>query len=129
MLGQGTSNVAYGAQNLQGLFQTPAVLPQTTATQFVMDVQYVNDKQSATNYQMMSNRSAVLFDKNKDVFYFKQTDATGAYTLDEYEFHKVEEEPIEEKYATKEEVSNILDKLTKIEQSLNKQTKTKNIVK
>ena len=67
-----------------------------------MQVQYVNDKQSAEAYQMSPNSSVILMDSNLPRFYMKQTDASGISTIKAYDFKEAEEEkPVE--YVTKAE--------------------------
>lgn len=130
MLGQGTG-MSYGAQNLQGLLATPIpqiqqpvvqpIQPNVGMSQPIMDVQYVNDEQSAINYQMAPNRVAILLKNDDDVFYFKQTDASGSYSLKRYRFYEENEESVaDNKYATKEDLSSLEDKITKLTETIEK---------
>jgi hypothetical protein len=130
MLGQGTG-MSYGAQNLQGLLATPIpqipqpvvqpIQPSVGMSQPVMDVQYVNDEQSAINYQMAPNKVAILLKNDDDVFYFKQTDASGSYSLKRYRFYEEDEESVaDNKYATKEDLSSLEDKITKLTETIEK---------
>ena len=81
--------------NLQNQFLSPAP-----------SVQYVNGRQSADNYQMQPNSSVILMDSTRDRFYLKKADASGAWTIDEYDFCKAEEDKVSE-YVTREEFDEL----------------------
>ena len=67
-----------------------------------MQIQYVNNKQSAETYQLPPNSSVILMDSNMARFYMKQTDASGMATIKSYDFKETEEDkPVE--YVTKQE--------------------------
>ena len=55
-------------------------------------IQYVNGRQSADGYMMQPNSSVILMDSEKDRFYLKKADASGACTLKAYDFVEAEEE-------------------------------------
>lgn len=83
----------------------PNVYPQMNITPQAgqpMQIQYVNDKQSAEAYPMPVNSSVILMDSNQARFYMKQTDASGMTTVRAYDFKEAEDEkPVE--YVTKAE--------------------------
>ena len=82
----------------------PNAYPQMNITQpqIPMQIQYVNDKQSAEAYQMPVNSSVILMDSNQARFYLKQTDASGIATIKAFDFKEAEDEkPVE--YVTKAE--------------------------
>ena len=55
------------------------------------NIQYVNGKASAEAYNTQPNQSVLLMDSNEDRFYIVRSDASNFKTIEEYEFHKVEE--------------------------------------
>lgn len=84
----------------------PNAYPQMNITQpqiaQPMQIQYVNDKQSAEAYQMPVNSSVILMDANHPRFYLKQTDASGISSIKAFDFKEAEDEkPVE--YVTKAE--------------------------
>lgn len=86
---------------LQSPLQSPLIAPPQLVPQ-QQNIQYVNDRQSVDAFQMAPSSSAILMDANQARFYIKQTDASGAATIKEYDFKEAEKEkPIE--YVTKEE--------------------------
>jgi hypothetical protein len=68
-------------------------------------VQYVNDRQSAENYVMQPNSSVILMDSTKDTFYLKKADASGACTVEAYDFHKAEDDKPE--FVTRKEFEEL----------------------
>lgn len=90
--------------------QTPFV-PQTSLVQNQQqNIQYVNDRASAENYQMPPNSSVILMDSEKSRFYMKMTDASGQATLKSYDFKETEVEKPKE-YVTKEEFEEFKAKM------------------
>lgn len=81
-------------QNLQNQMLSPAP-----------SVQYVNDRQSAENYVMQPNSSVILMDSTKDTFYLKKADASGACTVEAYDFHKAEDDKPE--FVTRKEFEEL----------------------
>ena len=83
---------------------------QNLQNQFLMNpaptIQYVNGRQSADNYQMQPNSSVILMDSTKDTFYLKKSDASGACTVEVYDFHKAADESRSE-YVTREEFDDL----------------------
>ena len=73
----------------------PYNIPMPQITSQLQEPQYVNGRASAEVFQMAPNQKGVLFDSNKDTFYFIQTDASGIKSIKECEYHIVEPEKME----------------------------------
>lgn len=89
----------YNFNPYQNPLQSPLMSPTPS-------VQYVNGRQSADNYVMQPNSSVILMDSNMDRFYLKRSDASGACTVESYDFHKAEEEAKPE-YVTRSEFEDL----------------------
>lgn len=74
-------------------------------------VQYVNGLESAKSYSLRPNESVILMDSNNPIFYHKQADASGFYTIKAYRFEEVQEEKPEDKYLTKKEFNEWLSQI------------------
>ena len=76
----------------------------------------VNGLQSAQAYQLQPNDSVILWDTTQDVFYIKQSDASGFCTVKAFEYkEKVEEKETPSEYVTKgefDELKALVDKLS-----------------
>lgn len=76
----------------------------------------VNGLQSAQAYQLQPNDSVILWDSTQDVFYLKQSDASGFCTLKAFEYkEKEEEKTVPSEYVTKgefDELKALVDKLS-----------------
>ena len=81
--------------------QQVPIMPQVPAQQD-QDIQYVNGKSGAEEYQMFPNKKAILMDANEARFYIKQTDANGQATIKSFDFKESETEKPKE-YVTKQE--------------------------
>lgn len=94
----------------------PYNIPMPQITSQLQEPQYVNGRASAEVFQMAPNQKGVLFDSNKDTFYFIQTDASGIKSIKECEYHIVEPEKMEPadyvKRAEFDEIKAQIDKLT-----------------
>ena len=73
----------------------------------------VNGENGARAYQMMPNSSALLLDETAPLIWVAQTDGAGYKTVTPYTISKYEPEPAPDYKA-------ILDRLTKIEERINK---------
>ena len=98
------SNYAQQFQQLQKM-QQPHTPPER-----------VTGLRSAQAYQLQPNDSVILWDTTQDVFYIKQSDASGFCTVKAFEYkEKVEEKEIPAEYVTKgefDELKALVDKLS-----------------
>ena len=86
------------------------------------EIKRVNGIDGAKEYQknLAPNSNAVVFDNDKDVFYFVMKDANGVspelITYCEFTIHK--EETKESLYATKEDLNKVLEEIRKLSEVL-----------
>lgn len=74
-----------------GMTQFP-FQPQPQLQQVTMspsNIQYVNGFESAKNYQMSPNSSAILMDSEEPIFYLKKSDASGFCTTKKFKFEEI----------------------------------------
>lgn len=64
--------------------------PQTNSSEIL---KFVNSIDSAKDYYLPPNSQVVLFDKNQQRFYLKETDASGAPSIRAYDFFEVDDTP------------------------------------
>lgn len=80
--------------------------PQQSETIFA----YVNGISDAKNFQLSANKSALLMDNEKDIFYLKTVNSLGQSSIKCYEFKEIEEpKPIS--FATKAEIEELHTKM------------------
>lgn len=97
----------YDPFQTQNPFLAQLQLPQT---QPKVEIPYVNGKQSAESYQLAPNSSIVLLDSSAKRFYIKKTDASGAATVQSFDYMETaEEKPVE--YVTREEFETFKAKM------------------
>lgn len=80
--------------------------PQQTETMFA----YVSGTEGAKTFQVPLNRSALLMDSEKDMFYLKTVNSLGQVSMKCYKFEEIEE-PKPETFATKREIEEINNKI------------------
>lgn len=74
-------------------------------SQGIVGVRFVNGMDEAKSVAIPYGTKALFMDMNEDAFYIKETDATGASTVDMYTFTKVE--PEHEDYVTRAEFEEL----------------------
>lgn len=74
-------------------------------SQGIAGVRFVNGIDEAKAVAIPYGTKALFMDMNEDAFYIKETDATGASTVDMYTFVKVE--PEHEEYVTRAEFEEL----------------------
>ena len=104
--------------NLRSMVPNP---PQINPIGSSRDIEKVNGIESAKQYQMPPNSRVALFDANDDIFYIKQTDASGFPLIRKFRFVEEVEEPLklpieENKYLTVEEFNKFKEELLNGEQ-------------
>ena len=80
------------------------------------DLEKVNGIESARQYQMPPNSRVALFDANEDIFYVKETDASGFPIIRKFRFVEEVDSPSvsteeENKYLTIEEFNKFKEEL------------------
>lgn len=80
----------------------PQTAPMQQNQQGIQGVRFVSGIEEAKNCTIPLGSKALLMDKEKDMFYLKETDMTGVSTVSEFEFKKVEVEAPQE-YVTRQE--------------------------
>lgn len=90
----------------QGMPPTPNWQPQTPQVaqgqQGIQGIRFVDGIEEAKNCTVPLGSKVLLMDKEKDMFYLKETDMAGVSTVSEFEFKKVEAEAPQE-YITRQE--------------------------
>lgn len=80
----------------------------------------VNGKAGAEAFYMGPNETAVLFDENADVFFFKTTDGAGYPTIRSFGYAPLQEQGAAElPYATKDELEDLRKELSELKGVLN----------
>jgi hypothetical protein len=106
------------------MYGQPQYQPQQ-ANPVKSDIIWVNGLAGANAYQMMPNSSASLFDKNENLVYIKSTDGAGFATVKTYQLiEKVEPDVIETVYITKNEYTDLVKRLEKLERVGNDTVRT-----
>lgn len=84
----------------------------------------VNGIESAKAYSMGPNSRIFLFDTNEDIFYVKETDASGFAKLKIFRFEEVKEEekPADPRYLTIEEFNKFKEELLNGKQFIRSQS-------
>lgn len=83
-------------------------------SQGIAGVRFVNGIDEAKSVAIPYGTKALFMDMNEDAFYIKETDATGASTVDMYTFVKVE--PEHEDYVTRAEFEELKQKYESVVQ-------------
>lgn len=79
------------------------------------DLLQVNGLEGARNYPVSPNCRVVLFDSNQDIFYIKSTDAGGYPSISAFQFAPIQEQSQSApNYATKEDLSSLMDQINKL---------------
>lgn len=79
----------------------------------------VNGRAGADAYYMGPNETAVLFDENADVFFFKTTDGAGYPTTRAFSYAPLQEQTgAELPYATKEELETLRKEIADLKGAL-----------
>lgn len=97
--------------------------PQINSIGASRDIEKVNGIESARQYSMPPNSRVALFDANDDVFYIKQTDASGFPVIRKFRFMEEVEKPVqqpveENKYVTIDEFNKFKEELLDGKQSI-----------
>lgn len=111
-------NTAFNPYGYMAPYQRPIVPnpPQINVAQPQQsrDLEKVNGIESARQYQMPPNSRVALFDTNDDIFYVRETDASGFPTIRAFRFVEVQDakpDSDQPQYITREEFNKFKEEV------------------